>query len=231
MKILTKLWLAVALLSMGALRAAQAPVQKPISKRDWPTLEPVQEPIYGTQQWQQAGRTFSVGLYEKAGANSLVRQLPQYVARDIIKLIKPKEEYGFIKNFTDKAIVYFFVPDGKDPNEHCLHFQFNIIADQKSLAPKHQLRCFITTEKNDTFVRPSGEGVRRQWWPWMSSITDRLGVFRITFQDEPEMYVREVHFSDLMNIEVYKEKSGRVRLEVTSPYHAPVSYYAEPIKS
>ncbi len=232
MKILTKLCFAVALLSMGALRAAQAPVQKPRSLWDWPTLKPVQEPIYGTQrlykiqQWQQAGRASLPGLYENAGANSLTNELPQCVAQDIVKLAKPKEEYGFIKNFTDKAIVHFTVPDDRDPNARGLHFLFSVIEDWNRLAPKHQLRCFLT-EKGATFIHQSCE-VYGQWRPWE---INKLDWINIQFQDEHEMFVGDVNLSGLMNFEVYEEESGRIRVVVTSPYHAPVSYYAEPIKS
>jgi len=44
------------------------------------------------------------------------------------------------------------------------------------------------------------------------------------------MRIRNVRFHDFMNLLFYKE-DGRIHLEVSSPNHAPASYYAEPVEA
>ncbi len=213
MKILTKkLWLAVALLGMGTIKAAQAPVQEPI-----PEI-----------QWRQAGRAFLPGLYEKAGANSLVKQLPQYVAQDIVKFTKPKEEYGLIKNFTNKPIIYFEWIH----QDHSGKTTYTTINDRNTLKAEHQTLFAAETEGD---MRDYGRYyiiLPRGWcmFGWLDKIEHRFFDLTLQFQDEPEMIIKNVSFYDRMNISIYKENE-RIRLEVTSQDQAPVSYYAEPIKS
>ncbi len=207
MKILTtKLWLAVALLSMGILRAAQAPVQEPI-----PEI-----------QWRQAGCAFLPGLYEKAGANSLVKQLPPDVAKDIVMLAKPKEEYGFIKNYTDKHIDFLSFHD------FGVKYLPVVLKPKNRLAPHHEVRFIVPANELDRFLGDHSIidiDVGIHWW----LSVDRLFDVNIRLSDEPRLFVKNVLFSELMNIEVYKEENGHVKLKITAPDHDPVSYYSEPL--
>ncbi len=223
MKMLTKLWLAVVLLSMGTVRAAQAPVQEPI-----PEI-----------QWRQAGRAFLPGLYEKAGANSLVKQLPQYVAQDIVKFAKPKEEYGLIKNFADESIKYFNIKASNDPNlvsrvwgqrfANCSIWELPLLLRGQNRLSFKNIRNLMIVWTRD----PNGCDSGTSWPPsgfWdfvLNKTTNKL--FDVYFRcrvEGPRLVARSVQFFNEMNLNFYKE-GDRIKLVVTSPNHDPISYYAE----
>jgi len=92
-------------------------------------------------QWQKEAVAFLGCHHARLGAGSFANQLRHSVARDIVELAKPKEEYGFIKNFTDKPIIYLsFTSSG---SRYWLYF-----IKGEPLIPQYQ-KCFI-----DKIVRP-----------------------------------------------------------------------------
>jgi len=218
MKIVTNTVLAATLLSMGlATLAAQEPIQEPRSKA----------------QWQDEGVAFSAIHHARLGAKSFASQLPQNVARDIVELIKPKEEYGFIKNFTDKQIAFLSFDDILNPQ--IMLYVSTAIIQRNTLAPNNQISFIVEANDGERAYGIERVLIRIYWTMilrtrWIPGLTDRL--FDVYLQFQNESFVRKatnVHFSDLMNMKVYNE-GQRIRLEVTSPYREPTNYYAEPVK-
>lgn len=210
----TKINLSVVLLSMGLATIAAA-------------QEPIQEQIHKIQQWQKESLAFMAGHHARLGAASFVSYLPQYVAKDIVELIKPKEEYGFIKNCTDKSIAIFGLEEVQEPRV-MLSVSTDILR-RATLDPAHQI-CFIAQgyEGKREIVRYNGTLSIKTCW--ISGVTDRL--FDVCFQFADEHLVRrasKVLCSELMNFKVYKE-GEHIKLEVTSPKHEPAIYYTEQIK-
>lgn len=210
MRIITKIVLPVIFLSMslGAV-AAQEPI---------PEI-----------QWQKAGTAFMAGLDPRFGTASVASHLPQSVARDIVESIKPKEEYGFIKNFTDKQIVKFRMITLGLPTY--MKYYWDIITAANSLASKNRLHLITETNKQDT--TSSKDCVFNYQWGRHVCLASR-DFFQfdivVQFQDGPEMLIMNVLCSDLMNLNVFKE-GKYIRLEVSCPYSAPASYFPSLLKS
>ncbi len=97
MKVITKMRItAILLITSGTILA-----------QEFIANELIREQITKTQ-WQQKGLAFMFGVHSRLGVESIVNQLPMHIAQDIVKFAKPKEEeYGFIKNFGCRPIVYF----------------------------------------------------------------------------------------------------------------------------
>ncbi len=209
MKILTKLWLAVALLNMGTVGAAQAPVQEPITNK--------------TQQFRLGGYAFMAGHHPRLGAQSIVNRLPSDVAKDIVKFAKPSKGYGFIKNFTDKQIVFFGFVDAQVPSIIPPKY---IIDSKNALASLYKSRFIV--EKELPYKHHMIIDERGNQQGWMEGISDRLFDIYMHLQGEPSIIIKNVRFFDLVNLKVFREHL-RIRIEVTSQDHDPVSYYSEPI--
>lgn len=185
--------------------------------------QPVQEPIPEIQ-WQKEACAFLAVLHPRLGSGSSASQLPQSVARDIVESIKPKEEYGFIKNLTSKPIVYFVFREA-DKIAVC----FDVISRENHLDPRNRFR----------FIGITSEQLRREYgyyfllgrqrrYAWSIGESRLLFNIYIRCDGEPEMRIKNVQCFDLMNFKVYKE-GERIRLEVTSPNHKPENYCAEQV--
>lgn len=183
---------AVALLSMGAINAAQVPVQEPVTNK--------------TQQYRLGGCAFMAGLDPRFGAQSIVNQLPQPVARDIVELAKQKEEYGFIKNFTHKPIVYCCFAD-----------------DQGVARMQNIVVVRFDQIRFDIFVKKFLKSRLK------TCVSKKMSIYLRLLDVEHSITVRDVCVFELMNLSVYEDDKG-IHLKVTSPNYDPVTYDAESIK-
>lgn len=194
--------------------------------------KPVQEPINAWEtheNYQQAGRAFLAGLLPRSGAESMVNELPSHIARDIVELAKPRENqkgYGFIKNYTNKPIVFF----GFELAMFYERESFNgIITDGYYLRPRYQFQFIVPTTERERIVSACDyeyaviqNGVRSCWFSGSHDI--RFNVV-VQFQGEQAQIIDKVIFSQLMNLRVYKE-GLHTKLEVPAPNRRPAIYYA-----
>lgn len=144
-----------------------------------------------------------------------------YVSRDVVAL------YGFIKNYTNKPIVDLYFSDIQDPS----HPPYTIINLHHSLNALYKIR--FLEESSEELMKYSRCTLMDIMYSsyWLRGAINRLFVVYIKLADEPLMIFRNVRFSDeLMNLNIYK-KYGQICMQVTSPYHVPVSYNAEPAEA
>lgn len=188
--------------------AAQEPIKVPHQ-------EPIQEAYAKSKdEWKQQAIAFMAGIHPRLGRQSTVNQLSEYVARDIVKLAKPKEEYGFIKNYTDKQITFLFLDDRQKPS--VMLGKLMTLIKGKMLSAHYEIR-FLDHDQKST----------DQMWSYICEFTRGLepAYFDVYVQFQNDAFLRgskKVPFYHQMNMKVYEDGKA-IKLEITAPNHEPVS--------